>query len=282
MEEDKMTNLPLTLITHFYNEEYLLPFWIEWHKKLSISSVIMIDYNSTDKSNEIIKRLAPDWKVIPSRNSEFNAHDCDAEVMDIEKDLMGWKLVLNTTEFLMLPPDTSLLNYSEETRAISCSSSIIVGPNDCQHPESLKEFISGFNEGFISNPNISLKKIVHSNVVDDAGINAIQRSNRFIHNSTHGHYSLGRHNMAVNPKIESNSIYIAWVGYYPWNDETVSRKLQIKNKIPQIDKERKLGYQHLWEDSQMSAIRQAMVNGKKDLCQISEYNETYRHCLNLI
>ena len=46
----------LTIISHFYNEEYLLPFWLNHHKKY-FTNAIMIDYDSTDNSVDIIKKI---------------------------------------------------------------------------------------------------------------------------------------------------------------------------------------------------------------------------------
>lgn len=62
---------------------------------------IMINYNSTDSSVEIIKNICPDWTIIDSRNETFSAAEVDQEVMDIESNIKGWKIALNTTEFLV-------------------------------------------------------------------------------------------------------------------------------------------------------------------------------------
>ena len=47
-----------TLITHFYNEEYLLPFWIKHHRDV-FDNAILINYRSTYNSDRLIKKLAP-------------------------------------------------------------------------------------------------------------------------------------------------------------------------------------------------------------------------------
>ncbi len=52
-----------TIISHFYNEEYLLPWWLEHHKKY-FNHGIMINYASTDNSVSIIKQICPDWTAI--------------------------------------------------------------------------------------------------------------------------------------------------------------------------------------------------------------------------
>ena len=89
-----------TLIAHIYNEEYLLPFWLEHHKKI-FDAIIIIDYNSTDRSVEICKDICPNCKIIPSKNKVFDAELADAEIMDIERKIEGIKMSLNITEFML-------------------------------------------------------------------------------------------------------------------------------------------------------------------------------------
>ena len=71
-----------TIISHFYNEEYLLPWWLNHHKDM-FDHGIMIDYDSTDNSVEIIKSICPKWTIVKSRNRFFQAKDIDSEVEDI-------------------------------------------------------------------------------------------------------------------------------------------------------------------------------------------------------
>ena len=89
-----------TLISHFYNEAYLLPWWLKHHKEY-FDHGIMIDYHSTDNSRKIIERICPTWEIITTRNERFEAVSVDAEVMDIESSVESWKITLNTTEFLV-------------------------------------------------------------------------------------------------------------------------------------------------------------------------------------
>ena len=88
-----------TVICHFYNEQYLLPAWLKHHKNI-FDHGILIDYHSTDNSVEICKKICPEWQVITSRNTCFDAQSVDREVMDLERDLQGWRMCLNVTEFL--------------------------------------------------------------------------------------------------------------------------------------------------------------------------------------
>lgn len=89
-----------TLISHFYNEEMLLPYWIKHHKQI-FDHAILINHGSTDRSFDIIKEMAPEWDVIDSSLKEFDALLTDFEVEKVEEKIRGWKVCLNTTEFLV-------------------------------------------------------------------------------------------------------------------------------------------------------------------------------------
>ena len=89
-----------SIICHFYNEEYLLPWWLEHHKKY-FDYGLMINYKSTDRSVEIINEICPEWQVVDSVNPEFSAAEVDDEVMYYEEQIPGWKIALNVTEFLV-------------------------------------------------------------------------------------------------------------------------------------------------------------------------------------
>ena len=91
--------MKLTLLSHFYNEEYLLPWWLKHHSKI-FTDAILIDYNSTDRSVEIIKEYCPTWKVFKSKNEYFDAILVDQEIMEYEQTIDGYKICLNTTEFI--------------------------------------------------------------------------------------------------------------------------------------------------------------------------------------
>ena len=69
-----------TVLSHIYNEEYLLPLWLNHHKK-HFDHGIIIDYNSTDHSVEIIREICPTWEVHTSKNRDFDARLCDAEII---------------------------------------------------------------------------------------------------------------------------------------------------------------------------------------------------------
>ena len=100
-----------TLITNIYNEEYLLPLWLEHHKNMFDHGII-IDYRSTDRSVEICKEICPTWEVRTSKNEKFGANENDEQFMEIENTLSGIKMILNTTEFLYT--DKPLVDFFDE------------------------------------------------------------------------------------------------------------------------------------------------------------------------
>lgn len=65
-----------TVLCHFYNEEWLLPWWLNHHKQF-FDHGIMINYQSTDRSAEIIKEICPTWDIVQSKNLYFLPEDVD-------------------------------------------------------------------------------------------------------------------------------------------------------------------------------------------------------------
>lgn len=212
-----LAKMKVTVISHIYNEEYLLPTWLDYHKKIFTDGII-IDYNSTDRSVQIIKEICPEWKIIKTGNKDFEAIKVDEEVMEIESTIDGYKIVLNTTEFLI---STKRLEFilKEDMYAITPLS---VARTDVNKIISTKYFINNMTQ-FKYNWRFG---------------------HRFIHKHKNGNYSVGRHT-SHHFSVETNEIYIAWVGFYPWNEYMLNRKLQIQTQIPLSDKEKRLGYQHI-------------------------------------
>jgi hypothetical protein len=69
-----------TIISHFYNEEYLLPWWLMHHAKY-FDDGILINYASDDRSVELIKFYCPNWTIVDSKNEFFDAALIDQEVI---------------------------------------------------------------------------------------------------------------------------------------------------------------------------------------------------------
>lgn len=228
----RMSSRKTTLISHIFNEEYLLPFWLEHHKNM-FDQIIIIDYRSTDLSVEICKRICPDCIIITTRNSDFCADLVDKEVMDIEQSIEGIKMVLNTTEFLVCEiPVKEIFEGSIHSMSYSITA---------VSPYSINNYtITNYSELF--------KNLLNTDVAywHDRGV-------RQLHNFPNGNYHCGRHN-TNNISTPTNNAHIIWVGYYPMNDTTLKRKLQIQHNIPQYDKDRGHGCQHLFSKDTILSI----------------------------
>lgn len=229
------------LITHIYNEEYLLPFWLEHHKNM-FDNIIVIDYRSTDKSVEICKTICPKCKVITTRNEFFDGIVIDSEVMDIENDLTGIKIALNTTEFLFYktPIKEKFSNFNESTS--------LAIPSYAAHSSNKYEDIKDYKQ--YMNSLLNEDVVYHLN--KDRGL-------RQIHTFKNGNYTIGRHS-TENPSIPAEDIFIIWVGFFPLNDVTLKRKLQIKKNISEEDKRNGKGFQHFYDEERILNINKDNVD----------------------
>ena len=228
----------ITLVSHIYNEEYLLPFWLQHHKTI-FKDAIIIDYNSTDRSCDIIREYCPNWKIIKSQNTTFDAHAADNEVMRIESSVECYKIVLNITEFFLIS------NHVIVEDGLNCFNIPMLNAASSKEdffPKTLKDFFSGIEK-------ISYKT---SNIYRGAS--------RFLHNYKTGEYTTGRHHTNLNISKHEIPALIIWVGMYPWNTRTIQRKMQIKHKISEHDKKHGLGNQHFLTESQLHIIKNEMFN----------------------
>jgi hypothetical protein len=207
-----------TIISHFYNEEYLLPWWLKHHKKY-FNHGIMIDYNSTDNSCKIIKSICPNWKIVKTKNKHFDSFVIDREVEEYEKNINGWRICLNTTEFLVV--DYSILDKLSS-----------------KSDKSNKQLYLGnlvFVENTISslNKNISLfSQIINGYPQMHDGYDTINIGNRTFR-SIHNHSIRypeqgGRH---FGGPISTHALKIFYYGYLISIEEIILRKLQIQSKI---------------------------------------------------
>lgn len=220
----------LTVISHIFNEEYLLPFWLEYHSKIFDHGIIL-DYCSTDRSIDIIKTLCPTWTIIQTRNigtdgkPNFNAKLVDDEVEDIEKTVQGYKIALNTTEFFTIHTSKEEFVKSLEKGLIYVGKTYSVIHPVPSTPNSLEDFMNGMTHIYSYKYN---------------------RGARFLHSDENLLYTCGRHyHMCDHSKDRDATYYIRWIGFYPWNSHTIHRKLQIQKNIPTSDKLHGYGVQHI-------------------------------------
>ena len=230
-----------TVVTHFFNEEYLLPWWLEHHKKY-FDHGIMIDYNSTDSSVEVIKKICPTWTVVKSRNEYFDAKLCDDEVIDLESTVSGWKMCLNVTEFLV--GDYSILdNTLNANHILPC----------CVMVDNTPDTIPLVTQSLITQKTNGMHYL--------EGASKIRRS-RIIHSRRLYIYPLGRH---FDQAHTTDKLVVLWYGFSPYNTEAVKRKLQIQTKIPASDFANGFGTQHKTNEEALNKIYKEYLVRSRDL-----------------
>ena len=216
---------PRTILCHFFNEEYLLPYWLKHHKQM-FSHGIMIDYNSTDNSCNIIKEICPTWQILPSTVPDFNARALDAQIANIEKDITGWRIVLNVTEYLFG-------NY--KLMSDSFSDFLIPVPKHWRIPCYT---MSSEWYGHQLDPNRGLIEqcLYGWSYKENFG----ERMARITRNYSHP-YQLGRHYHSY----DTEDLVIFWSGFAPMNDQLLNRRTQISSRIPESDTRSGIGMQHI-------------------------------------
>lgn len=212
--------MSLTIVSHFYNEEYLLPWWCKHHRKVC-DHAIMIDYGSTDNSVNIIKSLCPDWKIVKTKNKHFDVADIDNEVEIYESHIKGWKITLNTTEFLY--GNVKQLDYP-------------------RNQEPSQKFIGNYmflyqDSNFRFDPEKFLHEQCRFGYRDTHDrtnmLGFLYRTSRSIHNIEIDYPILGRH-FPDPPSFKD--LWIFYYGLASISREMLDRKMQIKTKISEKEK----------------------------------------------
>lgn len=244
-----------TVIMHFYNEDYLLPWWLSHHTPL-FDHGILIDYDSTDASIGLCRELAPDWEIRTSRNRHFAAAEVDAEVMDIERGLSGWKIALTTTEFLLCRGRLHDALAFPHCGGIRTRSAVLVDPPELidVEPDYMVPLLSqrywGYAEGNLAGTH-----------------------RRLIHKHSCGGYRYGRHSYEA-PHVESDLLCTVWLQFCPMTPRGRCRKTQIGARIPAGDRALQLGchhYTHLATEKGLMGTYSEMVPRVSDLRLIPWY-----------
>jgi len=233
-----------TVLCHFYNEEYLLPWWLNHHKNL-FEDGIMVNRGSTDRSVEIIREIVPHWKIIDSFSNSFDSALCDLEMSWLEKDLKGWKIVLNVTEFLALTNGVTLKNIEQafdelgKYRGIFFSGYIMVDNDPLTLPV--------YDTPLINQKYFGLSEMLLSpKIADQLKYAPLPQRARLYHCASIGNYTPGRHGSHLPDTVRAQEgASILWYGFSPWNEMAIKRKLQIKNTMSEGDIKVNWGIQHL-------------------------------------
>jgi hypothetical protein len=199
--------MKVTVISHFYNEEFLLPYWLD-HNLRIFDHGVMIDYDSTDSSCDIIRTLAPNWEIRRSKNHEFDYLLVDKEVMEVEETVTEWKMVLNTTEFIVIGNLKFLLTKLQEAGHHSLRTTGM-GIIDVAEEKPLSSEPLIFQR-FHGEKNISRMRVIHEH--------------------SNGQYFPGRHDSYLGP-LRCPHFFCCWFGWCPY-PQVKQRRLQIKTRIP--------------------------------------------------
>jgi len=248
-----------TLICHFYNEQWMLPWFLNHHKQI-FDHGVMIDYHSTDNSVDIIKDICPTWDIVTSRNPDFQADNIDTEVMDIEKNIPGWKIALNVTEQLI--GDYSQINdHSNQQLLIPSIFMIDVDYNTDRSADVNRPLYEQYHNGF------SFK---------DGQPQFLERRARSLHNfevtypphNTPECMGPGRHFHSYN----TDQLVTLYWGWCPWDKGQLARKTQIQTQIPLIDRQRGWGYHHITNKETLThRLEQEFIPRARDLTRDLEY-----------
>ncbi len=246
-----------TLLAHIRNEEYLLPQFLRHHSQI-FSDGIIIDYHSTDRSVEIVKEICPHWQVITSRNENFQADNIDYEVMDIEKNITGWRICLNVTELLI--GDYSVLTDAPGQLLIP---SLFMVDTDRERQIDITQPL--YEQKVMALPFIE---------------NFRERRARSIHNYPVQYPVPGRHYETYT----TTDLVIFYYGWCPINKQTLERKLQIQTQIPLIDRQRHWGFHHITNEETLlykldNEFIPKAINSQKE---INEYVRKHKNSTDVL
>jgi hypothetical protein len=251
-----------SVICHFFNEAYLLPWWLKHHLAL-FDHGVMIDHGSTDASPDIVREMAPHWSLVRSRLTYFDVYLTDFEVMGFEQGLPGWKMAVNVTEFVMpaVPMNTIELRLTEMGRVGCAASGMLVVDHQ---PEVLPT------------TRLSLPAQKHWGVDDNdelepqlrmaRGLPLAPYRNRFFHRCEVGMYHPGRHS-SFHPesRLRLSELMVFHFGYAPWNENMVRRKTQIAAKLNPADVQRGWGAHHLRRAEELQRDYKRILGSATDL-----------------
>jgi len=257
-----------TLISHFYNEEYMLPWFLNHHKQI-FDHGVMIDYHSNDRSVKIIKEICPSWDIVVSRNLDFQADNIDTEVMEIEKHIEGWKIALNVTEQMI--GDYSILD--DKPRQWLIPTVFMV---DTDRDNTVSQDLPLYEQ---KHWGFSFK---------DSQQAFLERRSRSIHNvpvyypphNTQECMGPGRHYHTYN----TDQLVIFYYGWCPFDEGGIARKLQIQTQIPLIDRQRGWGFHHITNKETLTyRLENEFIPRSRDLTEdINYYVTKHKNLSNIL
>lgn len=257
-----------TVIMHFHNEEYMLPWWINHHKKL-FDHGILINYHSTDRSVEICKELCPPhWQIVDTVNNNFAVDPIDTEIKMYEKSVIGFKMTLTITEFLLthvplLSLDQYALNNKFNYLKTFGVCMVDMFPEDL--PSYDRPLIEQKHHGMIRGYSIP------NSLWGPDPYNTFY--GRFYHNTPFLKYHAGRHNLKTGKWQDVYDVFTLKYKYAPWNPNTIKRVQQFRPLIPEdVPSIHKKPEQQHWV--LYDIFRQTAIDLKTDL----EFLNAFTYC----
>ena len=211
-----------TVVCHFFNEEYLLPWWLAHHRQI-FDHGIMIDYHSTDASREIIKKICPGWEIHTTRNAYFDSACIDREVEDYERTCTGWSMALNVTEFLY--GNFNQLDEVTKPTQHFIGNFVFVAPKDSKPLTHARPLHEQATFGYYENDPGSAVMRLHRGT----------RASRSLHNYSIDYAPQGGRHWHQRPTLRDLAIF--YYGYAVINESGIARKLQIKSKMSPEEQE---------------------------------------------
>jgi hypothetical protein len=242
-----------TVICHFYNEEYLLPWWLA-HHRVVFDHGIMINYGSTDESCRIIKEFCPRWEIRNTRNPYFDSAAIDREVEDYEKTCTSWRMALNVTEFLYGNFDQ--LDGVRAPTQHFIGNYVFVAPVDGAAPSYKYPLHEQITLGYYETDRQATSKL-----------NLGLRASRSLHNYAIRYPEKGGRHWSQEPTLRDVAIF--YYGYAVTDEKGVGRKLQIKNKMSPEER-RACGDQHPNTVTRDSFLRNIEIYHRPRCSDLSE------------
>lgn len=245
---------PRGITMKFYNEEFLLPFWLKHHREM-FDTGILINWHSTDNSVDICKELVPDWKIITPKGKTFSTVNGDEESTKAER-LLGkmWKCSLNATEFFLCSNMDTLIQVATSNKyrvVYPARVAVLVDKPDSigRTIDQDKSLILQCKEGIITPCRRKIaglkdiKPYVYDGLKLDGDGNWTCVHHRVFHNHEHGRYTKGFHRSKHANHLIGSDYMIAWFLYAPW-EQVRHRIYQWKGQKPESDLKKGWGTHH--------------------------------------
>jgi hypothetical protein len=237
------------VIAQFFNEAYLLPWWLKHHREM-FDHGVLIDDHSTDGSADICRELVPDWEVVQAEYTPFETILRDFEVMKHESRFPdAWKIALNITEFLVTPSLSALetLVLGKGQTAARLHAALMVDADPHLLPDPNRPLVEQKNCGLWED-----RLDIRLPLPEERRISFGSRR-RIYHSYLVGAYEPGRHisNLPGQYWTTAEQGAIWWYAFSPWCEEFKARKLQIGATIADHDRKVGWGAHHHFTQEQM-------------------------------